>query len=128
MVKAEKELAALERLARLRAEQELKKFAAFSQHMTALRNRVTQSQRILEESYQSLAPLTVPEARMANAQAARAAREYHNAKREIEQMLPRFEEIRRVAAREFGRAEVLLELSRQQKKEREKNHEKSQLW
>lgn len=126
MVKAEKELAALERIARIRAEQELKKFAAFSQHMTALRNRVTQSQHILEESYRSLAPLDVPEARMANAQAARAARDYQNAKREIEQMLPRFEEIRLIAAREFGRAEVLLELSRQQRKEREKDQEKGQ--
>lgn len=121
MVKAGNDLVALERLARIRAEQELKKFAAFNQHMTALRNRVTQSERVLEDSYKSLAPLSVPEARMANAQAARAAREYQHAKREIEQISPRFEEMRLMASREFGRAEVLLELSRQQKKEREKN-------
>lgn len=121
MVKVAAQLAALERIARIKAEQELKKFAAFSQHMTALRNRVAQSEHILEESYRSQAPLTVPESRMANAQAARAARDYQNAKREIQELLPRFEKIRQAAAREFGRAEVLRELTQQQRKEREKD-------
>ena len=59
----------------------------------------------------STAPLSVAEARIANAQAGRSARELHQAEAEVARMLPRFDAARRDAAREFGRAEVLLNLS-----------------
>lgn len=111
MVKQAQQLAALERIARLKAERELKKFAAFSQHMIAARQRVEALEAALEQSYRSVAPLTVAEARMANAQAGRSARELRKADLELNRMKPRFEQARRDAAREFGRAEVLLGLS-----------------
>ena len=57
------------------------------------------------------------EARIANAQAGRSARELHQAETELARMQPRFEAARRDAAREFGRAEVLLNLSAQSRAE-----------
>ncbi|MDP5308565.1 hypothetical protein [Paracoccus spongiarum] len=114
MVKAADKLAALERLARLKAERELQKFAAFSTHMAAARQRVDAMQAALSQSYASTAPLSLSEARMANAQAGRAARELRRADAELARLTPRFEAARQEAAREFGRAEVLLELARRE--------------
>ena len=62
-------------------------------------------------SQRSTAPLSVAEARIANAQAGRSARELNQAETEVARMQPRFDAARRDAAREFGRAEVLLNLS-----------------
>ncbi|RJL07562.1 hypothetical protein D3P06_00380 [Paracoccus aestuarii] len=106
------QLKQLERIARLKAERQLKSFAAFNAHMTAARNRVGALHTSLEQSYDSAAPLTLPEARVANAQAGRAARELRQADQDLQRMTPRFEVARQQAAREFGRAEVLLSLGR----------------
>lgn len=107
------DIARLEKVARLKAEIELKRFAAFSAHVTAARDRIDGLQVALMQSYQSAAPLTVPEARMANAQAARSAREITRAEAELARMMPRFNAARAAAAREFGRAAVLDDLSAQ---------------
>lgn len=114
MVSDRRKLHELEKIARLKAERELKKFAAFNAHMKAARQRVDALRAALDQSYRSTAPLSLAEARMANAQAGRAARDLQKADRELERMKPRFEVARREAAREFGRAEVLLELARRQ--------------
>ena len=104
-------LAKLERIARIKAERELKRFAAFSLHMTQAQNHADAMRTALDQSYRSTAPLSVAEARIANAQAGRSARELHQAEAEVARMQPRFDAARRDAAREFGRAEVLLNLS-----------------
>ncbi len=104
-------LAQLERIARLKAERELKRFAAFNLHMKQAQTHAAAMRTALDQSYRSTAPLSVAEARIANAQAGRSARELHQAESEIARMQPRFEAARRDAAREFGRAEVLLNLS-----------------
>ncbi|MFV0386980.1 MAG: hypothetical protein ACK5L9_23760 [Paracoccus sp. (in: a-proteobacteria)] len=106
-----RDLAALERIARLKAERELKKFAAFRQHMEVARQKVDAAQVSLEQSYRSVAPLTVAAARMANAQAGRSARDLRHAQQELQRLKPRFEAVRKDAMHEFGRAEVLLDLS-----------------
>lgn len=116
MVADRQKLAALERIARLKAERELQRFAAFSAHMMAARQRVDGLEAVLEQSYRSAAPLGISEARMANAQAGRAARELRRADQELARLQPRFEAARQDAAREFGRAEVLLELARREAK------------
>ena len=111
MVKSSRDLKKLEQVARLKAEIELKKFAAFSNHMTAARARVDSLQVALTQCYQSVAPLTLSDARIANAQAGRSARELDQAHAELARMQPRFDAARQVAAREFGRAEALYDLS-----------------
>lgn len=110
------DLAALERIARLRAEQELKKLAAFRPHIDAAEQQARAARAAMAQSYAARAPLSVAEARMANAQAGRAARDLARAQREIDRLQPRFEALRQRAAREFGRAEVLARLSRQSAK------------
>ncbi|WP_304617441.1 hypothetical protein [Paracoccus sp. (in: a-proteobacteria)] len=104
-------LSALERVARLRAEQELKKLAAFRRHVLAAHEQVEASRAAMAQSYAADAPLSVPEARMANAQAGRAARDLARAQAELARMQPRFDQMRERAGREFGRAEVLAEMA-----------------
>lgn len=111
MAKDSDKLAQLERIARLKAERELKRFAAFSLHMKQAQHRADAMRTALDQSYRSTAPLSVAEARIANAQAGRSARELNQAETEVARMQPRFDAARRDAAREFGRAEVLLNLS-----------------
>ena len=109
-----RQLQQLEQIARMMAERELKAFAAFNAHMTAARQRIDALQAALTQSYDSTAPLTLPEARIANAQAGRAARELRHADSEMQRLQPRFDLARRHAAREFGRAEALLGLGREE--------------
>ncbi|MTE00026.1 hypothetical protein GIY56_06985 [Paracoccus sp. YIM 132242] len=111
MTRESDKLAQLERIARIKAERELKRFAAFSLHMTRAQDHAGAMRAALDQSYRSTAPLSVAEARIANAQAGRSARELRQAEAEVARMLPRFDAARRDAAREFGRAEVLLSLS-----------------
>ncbi len=113
MVTQADKLAVLQKIARLKADRELKKFAAFSLHMTHARNKADAMRAALQQSYDSAAPLSVPEARVANAQAGRSARELAHAEAELRRMKPRFEAVRKDAAREFGRAQVLLTLAEQ---------------
>lgn len=117
MVTTAQKLAQLERIARLKAEQELKRLAAFSQHMGAARQKADAMREALDQSYRSVAPLSVAEARMANAQAGRAARELRLADQDLARMKPRFDAARKDAAREFGRAEALLELAHKQRRD-----------
>ena len=119
MVGDARKLALLERIARLKAERELKKFAAFNTHMVRAREKIETCQAALRQSYESDAPLSVAEARIANAQAARSAYELNRAFADIQRMTPRFERARAAAAREFGRAEVLLELSQKARRTRD---------
>lgn len=109
--KKAEDLAKLERIARIKADLELKKFAAFNAHILAARSHVESLQVALTQCYDANAPLTLDEARMANVQAARSAREMMTAKAELARMLPRFELARKEAAEKFGRAEVLHDLA-----------------
>lgn len=120
MVDTIKQLQQLEQIARLRADRQLKTFAAFNAHMTAARQRIVSLQSALSQSYDSTAPLTLPEARLATAQAGRAARELRHADQEMQRMLPRFQIARQQAAREFGRAEALLGLRQDEVSERKR--------
>lgn len=113
MVTQADKLVALEKIARMKADRELKKFAAFSLHMAHARNKADAMRAALEQSYHSAAPLSVPDARVANAQAGRSARELAHAEAELRRMKPRFDAVRKDAAREFGRAQVLLTLADQ---------------
>lgn len=116
MVMKADQLAALQTVARIRSERELKKFSAFAQHMTQLRTQADAMRAALEQCYHSAAPLTVAEARMANAQAGRSARELQQVDRQLQQLEPKFQAARTIAVREFGRAEVLSALVRQGRK------------
>ena len=110
MVARDKDLARLQQIARLKADRELKKFAAFRQHYDRAQQRIDGLQDDLARTYASQAPFTIAEARLANLQAARLARDLTQATGELRQMQPKFDAARLAAAREFGRAEVLKSL------------------
>ncbi|MDP0925761.1 hypothetical protein Q0601_01110 [Paracoccus onubensis] len=114
MVNRSSDLTRLERIARLKAERELGKFAAINAHMAAARQRVSAMRQTLEQSYRNRAPLSLPIARIETAQAGRVARELWMAEQDAERLKPGFERIRHAAMQEFGRAEVLKELARQE--------------
>ncbi|MDN5569258.1 MAG: hypothetical protein L0G27_11040 [Paracoccus sp. (in: a-proteobacteria)] len=120
MVDTIKQLAQLEAIARIRAERQLKTFAAFAAHMTAVHQRAEALRTSLAQSYASTAPLTIPEARTANAQAGRAARELRHADQELQRLQPRFDAARKLAATEFGRAEALLGLGHKERQWRDR--------
>lgn len=110
MVKKSRQLQQLEQVARLKADLELRRFAAFNAHVSAARDNIAGLEAALRQSYHATAPLAVAEARMANAQAGRTAREIGKARADLERMMPRFEVARASAARELGRSEALSSL------------------
>ena len=114
MVNRGKELAQLERIARLKSERELGKFAAINAHMVVAQQRVVAMRKMLEHSYRDGASLSLPDLRIETAQAGRIARELWVAEQEVERLKPGFERIRHAAMQEFGRAEVLKELARKE--------------
>lgn len=100
-------LAGLERIARLKSDLEMRRFAAFRAHVEAARQRIGQIEHELEALYQAETPFSVAEARLVNALAGERSRALLTAERELERMLPGYEQARRAAAREFGRAEAV---------------------
>lgn len=104
------QLRQLEKLARLKADQELKKLKALRSYVDAAQQRVDASHAAMAQSYAAEAPLSVAEARMANAQAGRAARDLARAAGELRKLEPQFRLAQSRAAREFGKAEAVREL------------------
>lgn len=100
-------LAGLERIARLKSDLEMRRFAAFRAHVEAARARIGQIEHELEALYRADTPFSVAEARLVNALAGERSRALLNAEHELERMLPSYEQARRSAAREFGRAEAV---------------------
>ena len=103
-------LAALERLARLRADRELRKFAAFREHMDGLEAQRGGFEASLLAGYRSDGPFSVAEARRSHAITRAVAIDLRRCEAEIVEMRPRFEAARQQAMREFGRAEILARL------------------
>lgn len=100
-------LTGLERIARLKSDLEMRRFAAFRAHVEAARARIGQIEHELEALYRADTPFSVAEARLVNALAGERSRALLTAERELERMMPGYEQARRSAAREFGRAEAV---------------------
>lgn len=113
MVRRNEKLAQLTRLAQLKSELELGRFAAFSSTLSAARQRIADCEGAVSRCYASTAPMSLVEARLASAEAGKMSRLAEEARQDLYKMLPRFEMARQRAAKEFGRATVLDNLSRQ---------------
>ncbi|WP_299846814.1 hypothetical protein [uncultured Paracoccus sp.] len=101
------QLAQLARLAELKSEMELKRLAALNRNVTAARQGIAAAEAVVAGCYAAAAPLSLAEARVASAEAGAAARRAEAARSDLAQMLPRFEQARQRAMREFGRAAAL---------------------
>lgn len=106
-------LGGLERIARLKADLEMRRLAAFRAHVEAARHRVRQLEDELDTLYRAERPFSIAEARLANALAGERSRALLNAEQELARLLPGYEQARQAAAREFGRAEAVHSLRRQ---------------
>lgn len=111
MVGRADKLAELARLARLKSDLELKRFAAFHSNVDAARQRIARGEDAVGRFYDADAPLSLSDARLAGLEVARIAREAAQARQDLSRMLPRFEQARRDAMQAFGRANVLHDLS-----------------
>lgn len=109
---ARADLARLERVARLKADQELKRFAAFRRHVAGLRAESDRLQAELLAEAARGAPESLGEARLAHALTRHTAGERLAVQGELDRLAPAFEAARLAAVREFGRAEVIAGLGR----------------
>ncbi len=100
-------LAGLERIARLKADMEMRRLAAFRAHVEAARHRIGRLEAELEAIYCSDQPFSIPEARLTNALAGERSRALLAAEDELARILPGYEQVRQAAAREFGRGEAV---------------------
>ena len=107
MVDRRGKLDQLKRLAELKSELELKRLSAFTAHVAAARQQISDAETAIGKCYASDAPLSIAEARVASLQAGDLARRAEQARGDLQRMLPRLEVARQKAAREFGRASAL---------------------
>lgn len=111
MVSRQDKLAQLARLAKLKSELELKRFAAFSSNVAATRQRIDRQDAAVDWFRESQAPASLADGNLASLRMGEAAREAARARAELAAMLPRFDLARQRAAVEFGRADVLRRLA-----------------
>lgn len=100
-------LAGLERIARLKADMEMRRLAAFRAHVEAARHRIGQLEAELEAIYRADRPFSIAEARLTNALAGERSRALLAAEEDLARILPGYELARQAAAREFGRGEAV---------------------
>lgn len=103
-------LAALERVAQLKSDMELRKFAAFRAHISALNIRIDILRAALAAGLAEDASADLTQTRAAATRAGCDIRHLMDAQHELASLSDRFERARLVAAREFGRAKVVGQL------------------
>lgn len=110
MVDRPEKLAALARLARLRSDQELRRFAELRQQMAGLEGRIASLEAEVLAGYPAGGGFSLAEARRSHAMTRAAAQDLRRQEEALLTLRPRFEAARQQAVREFGRAEVLAQL------------------
>lgn len=105
-----RKLAALERVARLKSDLELRKFAAFQAHISALNTRIATLRAALAAGLAEDASTDLTQMRAAAMRAGSDIRQLMDAQHELAALSDRFERSRGAAAREFGRARVVGQL------------------
>ncbi len=105
-------LGKLGRLAQLKSDLEMRRFAAFRAHVEASRGRIAAMEERLQVLYDLPEAFSVAQARLTNAMTAAQVGELDQERASLNQLLPRFEVARQAAVREFGRAEVIRQIRR----------------
>ncbi|WBU60216.1 hypothetical protein [Paracoccus albus] len=111
-MKLEKEkLGKLARLAGLRSDAELERFAAFRRHVEALRAERAERSSMLHQLLIRQEPFTLSGAASAHVQAGRLARDIARIDDELDRLRPNYTAALGKAQKEFGRVRVLEELA-----------------
>lgn len=103
----------LARLAKIRSDAELKRFAAFRTQIDAVAAQKEAQQARLAASFAQSDAFTIAGARLANLEAGGLAREIGRLDSEFQRMKPGFDATRNSAMREFGRVQALQRLASQ---------------
>ncbi|MBA4490782.1 hypothetical protein [Paracoccus sp. S1E-3] len=111
MKKSAKQLEQLARLAQIRSDAELKRFAAFRAHVDAISTQRAEMRDKLGALYARVEAFSVVEARLANQTAGQLARGAAQLDAELDRLRPGFDIARQRAMREFGRVQVLKQLA-----------------
>ena len=111
MKKSAKQLEQLARLAQIRSDTELKRFAAFRAHVDAIATQRQEMREKLVAVYARVEALSIVEARLANQTAGQLARGAARLDAELDRLRPGFDIARQRAVREFGRVQVLKKLA-----------------
>ena len=111
MKKSAKQLEQLARLAQIRSDAELKRFAAFRAHVDSIAVQSQQMRERLGTVYARVEAFSIAEARLANQEAGRLALGAARLDAELERLRPGFDIARQRAVREFGRVQVLKRLA-----------------
>ena len=111
MKKSAKQLEQLARLAQIRSDTELKRFAAFRAHVDAIATQRQEMREKLGAVYARVEAFSVAEARLANQTAGHLARGAARLDAELDRLRPGFDIARQRAVREFGRVQVLKKLA-----------------
>lgn len=104
-------LTRLAKLADMRADIELKRFAAFRNHVDAVGRQLTEHQNRLGHLFAQDDAFLVAGARLASMEAGRLASEIGRLDAELVRLRPGFDAARDRAMREFGRARALEQLA-----------------
>lgn len=105
-----RKLAGLRHIAQLRADTEMQRLAHVRGQLDAATAKVAGIRDALEDLYQSEAPFSVEQSRIANALAGSHARALLHAEAEVEKISSSHEVARKLALREFGRSQALRQL------------------
>lgn len=121
MKKSAKQLEQLARLAQIRSDAELKRFAAFRAHIDAVATQEQLLRDKLAAAYQQKTAFSIAEARLANQEAGRLALGIARLETEMDRLRPGFDAARQRAVREFGRVQVLNRLAGEMRSLRREN-------
>ena len=111
MSKESDNLAKLARLAQIRSDLELKRFAAFRAHVTAVTTELQAHRDTLSDLYNRAESFSLEGARLANLDSGRLAQKINQLETELARLTPGFDQARHRAVQEFGRLQVLGSLS-----------------
>ena len=106
------QLAQLERLARLKADRELRRYAAFRAQSDAMQRELDDARACLSAAAAAPTSESPNDWRMATARVGYHAGQLHRAEDALDRLRPGLDAARATAARAFGRAEALAELRR----------------
>lgn len=123
MVSRAEKLAALHRLAGLRMDREMKRFAAYRDHMAALQSQADLAERSLAGLFDRDRAFSVAEAQMANNAARQLTLQAQQARAEQDRLRPGFDAARGRAIAEFGRAQVLERIAKTERAARRRGGE-----
>ena len=107
MKKSAFQLEQLARLAQIRSDIELKRFAAFRAHVDSIATQRLNMREKLNAVYAQETSFSIAEARLANHEAGRFADGIARLDAELGRLRPGFNAARHRAVREFGRVQVL---------------------